>query len=156
MIPAIFKDVVCVKICSPYHFLFLIGHIGHTPCCSMMVDGLFLLHIVIFLDCQDSNLQEWNQNPIDKPDVHHSDVGGGRKLLHDTDEEGCNHQHDRQIDRECCLKEELFEECCSVDNPHEKKGRKVGGEDLIGQSSFEYDLHLHTLVSINCKTKPLE
>ena len=114
----------------------------------MMVDGLFLLHIVVFLDCKDSNLTEWNQYPIDEPDIHHPDVGGGRKLLHDADEEGRDHQHDRQVYSERCLKEELFEVCGGVDNSHEEDCWKVGSEDLIGQSPLEYDLHFHTLVSI--------
>ena len=57
------------------------------------------------------------------------------------------HQHHREVDSHCCLKIELFEECCGVSDQKKEDGGKVGGQQFIGNSSLELYLHFYTLES---------
>ena len=73
-----------------------------------------------------------------QPYIHHLDIGGGWQITRDTDEEGCEHKEGCQVDRDHRLKEERFEEICSINHGEDKKSRKVGGENLIYNPSLEY------------------
>ena len=57
------------------------------------------------------------------------------------DEEGGADQHHCQVDRQGCLEEEGFKESCCVNDAEKENRWQVGCQKLIGQPSFEYDLH---------------
>ena len=114
----------------------------------MVVDYLIIPNNVIFLESENWDLEEWDEDRKDKPDVYHSHIWSGGKLLHNADEKCCQHQHYCYIYSESSFKEELFEEGGAVANEDEEDRGKVGGEDLIGQPPFEDDLHLDPKVGI--------
>lgn len=130
----------------------------------MMVDVMIVF--INFNSSQDQNKNERNELDSDEPYINHSYVGHGRKLVHHTDsaliftfaccmyrkgrpyEKSCCHQHHSQVDRNSCLKIELLEESCSIADPNEKERWKIGCQQLIGEDSFESDLHFYAIVRI--------
>ena len=61
------------------------------------------------------------------------------------DKEVGGHQHHREVDSHCCLKIELFEECCGVSDQKKEDGGEVGGQELVHDASLEHNLHLETI-----------
>ena len=75
----------------------------------------FLLFSIKLPQCEQKDLNEWEELCTDQPDVHQPHIGGGWQLLHHTlktylslstvnisdlpDEEGSEHQHDSQVYR---------------------------------------------------------
>ena len=119
----------------------------------MMVDGLLLPLSIKLLNSQEDHLNEGNELSKDQPDVHHPDIGGGGQLPHHTDEQGGHHQHHSQVDCQGSLKEEGFEECGAVGDAKEEDGGEVGGQQFIGQSSLEHQLHGHSFLHMVYKSE---
>ena len=61
------------------------------------------------------------------------------------DEKCCRHQHHSQVHRDGRLKVESLEFSGGVADKEEEEGGKVGGQQLIDNSSLESYFHLQTL-----------
>ena len=83
-----------------------------------------------------------------QPDVHHLEIGCGRKALRDTDEEGGEDEEGGQVDSHHSFEKEIFEEICSIYNDEDEDGWKVDCEDGIAYSSLQNNLDMDPLLYI--------
>ena len=59
-------------------------------------------------------------------------------------EEICCNQHNREVDSQSCLKVKWFKESCRISDQKKEDGGEVGGQQLIGYSPLQHNLHLET------------
>ena len=68
-------------------------------------------------------------------------IGGGGELRHHGHEDGCHHQHGRQVGAQGCLEVEGLDEDCRQGDHHEWAGGDVRGQYLLG--NFPLESHRH-------------
>ena len=68
------------------------------------------------------------------------------KMSVSPDEESCSHQHDGEVHCHGGLEIERFEVSGGVADTEEEEGGKVGGQQLIDESSLEFYLHFYAKI----------
>ena len=96
-----------------------------------------------------------------QPNINQSNIGCYWQLIHDTEqklsknvmviikknfpnEEICCNQHNSEVDSQSCLKVKWFKESCCISDQKKEEGGEVGGQQLIGYSPLQHNLHLET------------
>ena len=95
-------------------------------------------------DSDQDGLCERDHQSKDQPVLDPLDVGGGGQLVEDTDQQGGDRQHHREVHRDRSVEElRQLEEGGDVAEEDEEKRGKEGVYRFNGQSSLERDLHLN-------------
>lgn len=102
-----------------------------------------LLHQPLEDSDQDS-LCERDHQSKDQPVLYPLDVGGGGQLVEDTDQQGGDRQHHREVHCDGSVEElRQLEEGGDVAEDDQKERREEGVYCFNGQRSLERDLHLN-------------